>query len=131
MKDEPTQIIHYSFEKMTVVSMCLFIADNFSQHFFRPQRHMISHFKRDGDRAPVQPGGRRRPQRSSFAKHTPGTSLDQPLEDERHELLSYVAQLSGELATMARSARFDALAYFLEMARIEALGGLSRLEPQD
>jgi hypothetical protein len=36
------------------------------------------------------------------------------------ETAHYVAQLSGELATMARSARLDVLAYFLEMAKLEA-----------
>jgi len=42
-----------------------------------------------------------------------------------------VAQLSGELAMMSRAARLDALGYFLEMAKIEALGALSRLETAD
>jgi hypothetical protein len=32
----------------------------------------------------------------------------------------YVSQMVGEMAAMARSARLDLLAYFLEMARIEA-----------
>ncbi|WP_276199654.1 MULTISPECIES: hypothetical protein [Chelatococcus] len=42
-----------------------------------------------------------------------------------------MAQLSGELAMMSRAARLDTLGYFLEMARIEALGALSRLEAVD
>ncbi len=36
------------------------------------------------------------------------------------ETAHYVAQLSGELAGMARTARLDVLAYFLEMAKLEA-----------
>jgi hypothetical protein len=32
----------------------------------------------------------------------------------------YVAQLSGEMAVLARSARLDVLAYFLDMAKLEA-----------
>ena len=36
------------------------------------------------------------------------------------EVAAYVSQMAGEMAAMARSARLDLLAYFLEMARIEA-----------
>jgi hypothetical protein len=36
------------------------------------------------------------------------------------ETAHYVAQLSGELASMARTAKLDVLAYFLEMAKLEA-----------
>ena len=36
------------------------------------------------------------------------------------ETARYVAQLSGELADMARAARLDVLAYILDMARAEA-----------
>ena len=36
------------------------------------------------------------------------------------EVATYVSQMAGEMAAMARSARLDLLAYFLEMARIEA-----------
>ena len=32
----------------------------------------------------------------------------------------YIAQMTAELARIARTARLDTLAYFLEMARIEA-----------
>lgn len=36
------------------------------------------------------------------------------------ETAHYVAQLSGEMAVLARSARLDVLAYFLDMAKLEA-----------
>lgn len=36
------------------------------------------------------------------------------------ELSRYIAQMSGELAAMARATKLELLAYFLEMARIEA-----------
>ena len=36
------------------------------------------------------------------------------------EVAIYVSQMAGEMAAMARTARLDLLAYFLEMARIEA-----------
>jgi hypothetical protein len=40
----------------------------------------------------------------------------------------YIAQMAAELAQIARTAKLDALAYFLEMARIEARTCLRRLE---
>lgn len=36
------------------------------------------------------------------------------------EAARYIAQMSGELAAMARSSKLELLAYFLDMARIEA-----------
>lgn len=36
------------------------------------------------------------------------------------EMARYIAQMAGELAAMARVTRLELLAYFLEMARIEA-----------
>ncbi len=36
------------------------------------------------------------------------------------EVARYVGQMSAELAGLARSARLDVLAYFLDMARLEA-----------
>lgn len=36
------------------------------------------------------------------------------------EMARYIAQMSGELAAMARATKLELLAYFLEMARIEA-----------
>jgi hypothetical protein len=38
----------------------------------------------------------------------------------RAEIAGYVYQMAGEMTNMARAARLDLLAYFLEMARIEA-----------
>jgi hypothetical protein len=54
---------------------------------------------------------------------TSPTSSQRPLEttDPRPEdIASYIAQLSGEMALLARGAKLDLLAYFLEMARLEA-----------
>jgi len=36
------------------------------------------------------------------------------------EVADYIAQITGEIAHMARSAKLDMLAYFLTMARMEA-----------
>ena len=41
-------------------------------------------------------------------------------QSRAEEVATYVSQMAGEMAAMARSARLDLLAYFLEMARIEA-----------
>lgn len=41
-------------------------------------------------------------------------------EYQAEQVALYVSQMAGEMAAMARSARLDLLAYFLEMARIEA-----------
>lgn len=80
------------------------------------------------DRPPKQPA----PAGALFHRETlVPAAVVQPLRDDHQELLSYVAQLSGELAMMSRAARLDALGYFLEMAKIEALGALSRLETAD
>ena len=46
-----------------------------------------------------------------------GKQLDPQVVEE---LSRYIAQMSGELASMARSVRQDLLAYFLDMARVEA-----------
>ena len=45
-----------------------------------------------------------------------------PNGTEREEIALYLAQMTGELAALARSAQYDLLGYFLEMARIEAKG---------
>lgn len=42
------------------------------------------------------------------------------------EIAGYIAQLSGEMASLARGARLDLLAYFLEMARLEAAAHAER-----
>ncbi len=41
-------------------------------------------------------------------------------DDERAAAAAYVAELSGELAMLARRHGFAALGYILEMARLEA-----------
>jgi hypothetical protein len=43
-------------------------------------------------------------------------------ESEREEIALYLAQMTAELAALARGAQYDLLGYFLEMARIEAKG---------
>ncbi|MFO1148883.1 MAG: hypothetical protein U1E62_10965 [Alsobacter sp.] len=50
------------------------------------------------------------------------SAADEALAATRNiaETAHYVAQLSGELAGMARTAKLDVLAYFLEMAKVEA-----------
>ena len=47
---------------------------------------------------------------------------------DRAELAGYIAQLTGQMAVMARGEKLDLLAYFLDMARIEAAtqAGLDR-----
>jgi hypothetical protein len=44
------------------------------------------------------------------------------------EVAHYIAQLTGEMAGMARAAKLDLLGYFLEMARIEATSALNRID---
>ncbi|MHB2165956.1 hypothetical protein [Alsobacter sp. R-9] len=43
-----------------------------------------------------------------------------PAPQHPAEVARYVAQITGELSALARSARLDTLVYFLEMARHEA-----------
>lgn len=47
--------------------------------------------------------------------------------DKADEAARYIGQMTGEMALLARGARLDTLAYFLEMARIEAQAIASRL----
>jgi hypothetical protein len=44
------------------------------------------------------------------------------------ESARYIAQMSTELASMARASRLELLAYFLEMARMEAISSVRKLE---
>jgi hypothetical protein len=44
------------------------------------------------------------------------------------EAAQYIAQMSAELAVMARGANLDLLAYFLDMARVEATSSVRKLE---
>ncbi|WP_293866281.1 hypothetical protein [uncultured Alsobacter sp.] len=47
--------------------------------------------------------------------------------EKADEAARYIGQMTGEMALLARGARLDTLAYFLEMARIEAQTMASRL----
>jgi hypothetical protein len=51
-------------------------------------------------------------------------------EDKLHALESaqYIAQMSAELAAIARASNLELLAYFLEMARVEASSSVRKLE---
>ncbi len=44
------------------------------------------------------------------------------------ESAQYIAQMSAELASIARKANLDLLAYFLDMARVEATSSVRKLE---
>ena len=61
--------------------------------------------------------------RSEEADSRTGTEHPQgknQLKSMQREVARYIGQMSGELAGMARKSDFDLLAYFLEMARVEA-----------
>jgi hypothetical protein len=47
-------------------------------------------------------------------------AIDSMLPLDGTDTAKYIAQMSAELAEMASSARLDMLAYFLDMARLEA-----------
>jgi hypothetical protein len=49
----------------------------------------------------------------------PGQTLE-PVGPDPEDVARYVSQMTAELASLARSAKLDALAYFLDMARVEA-----------
>lgn len=44
------------------------------------------------------------------------------------EAARYIAQMSTELASIARNSNLDLLAYFLDMARVEATSSVRKLE---
>jgi hypothetical protein len=44
----------------------------------------------------------------------------EPLPHDPEQVALFVSQMTAELAILARSARLDVLAYFLDMARVEA-----------
>jgi hypothetical protein len=46
------------------------------------------------------------------------------------ESARYIAQMAGELASIARSSNLDLLAYFLDMARVEATSSIRKLEDE-
>lgn len=43
-----------------------------------------------------------------------------PRERERADMLRYISEMTGELASLAGGARLPMLTYFLNMARVEA-----------
>lgn len=51
------------------------------------------------------------------AKRSPSAAADQLAACE---LASYIAEMSGELAVLARRAEWPLIAYFLEMAQMQA-----------
>jgi hypothetical protein len=59
---------------------------------------------------------------SSQLRHQVETPVPEhnAVADSRAETAAYIADLSGNLARMAREHRLDALAYILEMAQLEA-----------
>ena len=62
----------------------------------------------------------------------PTTRLPDPTEPVDPALAlesaQYIAQMSAELASIARAGNLDLLAYFLEMARLEATNSIRKLE---
>jgi hypothetical protein len=48
------------------------------------------------------------------------------LANDTDEIAVYLAKMTFELSAIARKANFDLLAYFLEMARIEANGQVAK-----
>jgi hypothetical protein len=55
------------------------------------------------------------------AQLPPGDISDADWRVLQHEVARYIGSMTTELAAMARSARFDLLAYFLDMAHAEAV----------
>lgn len=60
---------------------------------------------------------------TTFPRHTKPT---QKLANDTDEIAVYLAKMTFELSAIARKANFDLLAYFLEMARIEANGQVAK-----
>lgn len=57
----------------------------------------------------------------------PSAERSVPQDVKVAEVSHYVAQMTAELAHISRDARLDVLAYFLEMARMEAVTALNRI----
>jgi hypothetical protein len=56
----------------------------------------------------------------------------QPLPGgDRRAAATYLAAMTSDLAAIARRHDFEALAYILDMARLEAEGTVQRLSPPD
>ncbi len=50
----------------------------------------------------------------------------EPLRPDAEEVALYVSQMTAELSALARCAKLDVLAYFLDMARVEAASVMVR-----
>jgi hypothetical protein len=57
----------------------------------------------------------------SLEKSGPPARLSGDAAADHVETARYIASLSSELAGIARTSRLDLLAYFLDMARLEAI----------
>lgn len=58
-----------------------------------------------------------------FPRHTKPSPK---ITSDNDEIAVYLAKMTFELSAIARKANFDLLAYFLEMARIEANGQVAK-----
>ncbi|MBL8590139.1 MAG: hypothetical protein JNK46_16520 [Methylobacteriaceae bacterium] len=68
------------------------------------------------DRSGLAQAQMARPKSTSHPQDTP----PQPPPAREAEIAGYIAEITGELAQMAQSARLDVLAHFLTLARLEA-----------
>ena len=64
----------------------------------------------------TSPAPPRRP--VDIAASTEVATIDQ--RDDNRDVANYVSHMTSEMAIMSRAAGYDLLAYFLDMARIEA-----------
>ena len=55
----------------------------------------------------------------------------EPLADSRLEAAAYIAELSADLARIARGQGLHTLSYLLDMARLEACGVVGVEAPED
>ena len=60
------------------------------------------------------------PSDSADAASPADSAPSQPEAAPDREIALYIAHMTGEMAAMARTSGYDMLAYFLDMARIEA-----------
>jgi hypothetical protein len=65
------------------------------------------------------------PETFRAARPLPEAPVDETLALESAQ---YIAQMSAELASIARASSLDLLAYFLEMARVEASNSVRKFE---
>ena len=65
--------------------------------------------------------------RTSDAKSLRNAGQTNDLRITQHDVAAYIERLTGHLRAMSRSVDLDSLAYFLEMARLEASLQVERL----